>query len=137
VLSVFAPVRDALRATVLFELVDLDPGVPPSRLIEVVALLKPFCMGVLGRVKPTRKAIIAVKACGLQGLVLDAAGPERSQTELAALMRAFAEVGHLASPNILVHNLANRQQVDLAAKCGMTHASVRPALSFGTEIDAA
>jgi hypothetical protein len=137
VLATFGAVRDLLRGTVLFEIVDLDPGVPPSRLVEVTALLRPFCMGVLARVKPTRAALSAVRGCNLQGLVLDAAEIERTPAELVALMRAFAEVAHGVSPNILVHNLASASLVDIAGKAGMTHASVRPDLTFETEIDAA
>src|SRR5204863_869808 len=123
VLSVLAPVRDLLRSTILFELTDLDPGVPPSRLIEVVALLKPFCMGVLARVHPTRKALAAVKACGLQGVALDGLGLERPPAGLGGFLRAFTEAAQGGSPNILVHNLANAQLIDLAAKAGMTHGS--------------
>jgi hypothetical protein len=137
VLSVLAPVRDLLRSTVLFELTDLDAGVPPSRLIEVVALMKPFCMGVLARVQPTRKALAAVKSCGLQGVALDALALDRRSAELGGLMRAFTEAAQGGAPNVLVHNLANAQLSVLAAKAGMTHASARPALTFETEIDAA
>jgi hypothetical protein len=137
VLAVAAPVRDLLRSTVLIEIADLDPGVPPSRLIEVVALLKPFCVAVLARIKPTRAALAAVRSCGLQGLVLDALDVGRSPAETTAWMKAFVEAGHGGAPNFIVHNLAAPQMVDAAAKVGMTHASIRPELSFETEIDAA
>jgi hypothetical protein len=137
VLAMAAPVRDLLRTTVLFEIADLDPGVPPSRLIEVVALLKPFCVAVLARIKPTRAALAAVKSCGLQGLVLDAHDVGRSPAETTAWMKAFVDAGQGGAPNFIVHNLATRQMVDAAGKAGMTHASIRPELSFETEIDAA
>jgi hypothetical protein len=137
VLAVAAPVRDLLRSTVLIEIADLDAGVPPSRLIEVVALLKPFCVAVLARIKPTRAALAAVKSCGLQGLVLDAHDLGRSAAETTAWMKAFVDAGQGGAPNFIVHNLTNRQMVDAAAKAGMTHASIRPELSFETEIDAA
>lgn len=137
VLTVLAPVRDLLRATILFEIADLDPGVPPSRMIEVVALLKPFCMGVLARVRPTRAAMAAVRSCGLQGVVLDMHDLGGAQADVGLLMRSFVELARGAAPNILVHNLGSRQLVDVALRAGMTHASVRPALAFETEIDAA
>ncbi|HET9160990.1 MAG TPA: hypothetical protein VFN88_10285 [Caulobacteraceae bacterium] len=137
VLASLSAIRELLRSTVLFEIVDLDPGVPPSRLVEVTALLRPFCMGVLARVKPTRTALAAVRGCNLQGLALDALDLDRPPAELGQLMRAFAEVAHGVSPNILVHNLPASPLVDIAGKVGMTHASVRPDLTFETQIDAA
>jgi hypothetical protein len=137
VLAVAAPVRDLLRRTILLEIADLDPGVPPSRLIEVVALLKPFCVAVLARIKPTRAALAAVKSCGLQGLVLDAEGLGRTPAETSAWMKAFVDAGQGGAPNFIVHNLASPQMVDAAAKAGMTHASIRPELNFETVIDAA
>lgn len=136
-LSVTAPVREQLRSTVLFEIADLDPGVPPSRLIETVALIKPFCMGVLARVKPTRAALAAVRACGLQGLVLDTHGLGRTPNETAAWMKAFVDAAQGGAPNLLAHNLASPTLVDAASAAGMTHASTRPELTFETEIDAA
>jgi hypothetical protein len=137
VLATFAPVKDLMRSTILFELIDLDPGVPPSRLVEVVAMVKPFCMGVLGRVKPTRAALAAVRSCGLQGLALDAHDLDRSSADLGLLMRAFAEVATGSAPNVLVHNLPDDKLIDAAAKAGMTHASTMPRFDFETEIDAA
>ncbi|CAN5118933.1 hypothetical protein BH11PSE2_BH11PSE2_18280 [soil metagenome] len=136
-LALTAPVRDLLRTTVLFEIADLDPGVPPSRLIEVVALLKPFCMGVLARVKPTKAAIAAVKSCGLQGLVLDTHGLGRSSGETKAWMKAFADAAQGGATNFIAHGLASQGLVDVALAAGMTHASRRPTLRLEFEIDAA
>jgi len=67
------PVREAMRAAMLIEIDGLDAGVPPSRLIEVVGLVRSLCVGVLGRVKPTKSAFEAVRGCGLRGLVAEAA----------------------------------------------------------------
>jgi hypothetical protein len=136
-LSATAPFRELMRQTVLLEIVDLDPGVPASRLVDTVALLKPFCLGVLARVKPTRKALETVKACGLQGVVLDAHNLGRTTKETAALLQAFAAAARGTTSNVIVHGLAERSHIDLAQATGMTHASLRPQLSFETIIDAA
>ena len=104
VLATFAPVKDLMRGIVLFEIVDLDAGVPPSRLMEVVAMIRPFCMGVLARVKPTRTALAAVRGCGLQGVVLDALDIDRP-ARMGPMMRRFQSTQ--AAANVLVHNLAD------------------------------
>jgi len=131
------PYRDLMRQTVLFEIADLDPGVPPSRLIETVALLKPFCLGVLARVKPSRKALEAIKGVGLQGVVLDAHPLARGPAETAAFLKAFAEAAQAYAPNLIVHGLSDPALIDAAQESGMTHASLRPELTFETVIDAA
>ena len=135
--AAMAPYLAAMRQTVLLEICALDPGVPPSRLIETVSLVKPFCLGVLARVKPNRKALEAVKGCGLQGVVLDAHGLGRSPKETAAWLKAFVEAAHGAAPNVIVHGLPDAALIDAAQAAGMTHASLRPELRFETIIDAA
>jgi hypothetical protein len=127
------------RETVLIELCDLDPGIPPSRLLEVVSLVKPFCLGVLGRVRPTRKALDAARGCGLKGLVLDAAaGLGRTPAEDAIVLRAFVEAAGAIAPNLIVHGLADPVMIDIAKAAGLTHASLKPELrTAALQVDAA
>ena len=126
------------RETVLFEIDDLDAGVPPSRLLEVVSLIKPFCLGVLGRVRPTRKALDAVRGCGLKGLVIDAGGGiGRTPAEDAIVLRAFVEAAGPIAPNLVVHGLADPVMVEVAKAAGLTHASLQPELRAALQVDAA
>jgi len=127
----------AMRETTLIEIADLDPGVPPSRLIEVVSLIKPFCLGVLARVRPSRKALDAVRGCGLKGLVLEAGGLGRSAAEIAPMLKAFADAAHGIAPNLIVHGLEDIRMVEAARAAGLTHASVRPDLKFDQAVNAA
>lgn len=130
--------HETARETMLIEIDDLDPGVPPSRLIEVVSLVKPFCLGVLGRVRPTRKALDAVRGCGLKGLVLDAGGGiGRTPAEDAIVLRAFVEAGASIAPNLIVHGLADPVMVDIAKAAGLTHASLKPEARTVVHVDAA
>jgi hypothetical protein len=119
-----------MRETTLIEIADLDPGVPPSRLIEVVSLIKPFCLGVLARVRPSRKALDAVRGCGLKALIIDAHALGRGRAETAALLKAFADAGHGIAPNLIAHGLEDIDMIQAAKAAGLTHASVRPQLSF-------
>ena len=127
----------AMRETTLIEIADLDPGVPPSRLIEVVSLIKPFCLGVLARVRPSRKALDAVRGCGLKGLILEAGGLGRTDAETATLLKAFAEAAHGIAPNLIVHGLNDIRMIEAARAAGLTHASVKPDLKFDQVVSAA
>jgi hypothetical protein len=121
-------VREAMRACMLLEICGLDAGVPPSRLVEVVGLVRSLCTGVVGRVRPSRPALAAVKACGLRGVAVEAAWLGLAQGDAPARLKAFAIAAQTVSPNLIVHGLPTPTAVDDAAIAGFTHASVASAI---------
>lgn len=123
-LSLTQSVREAMRACMLIEICGLDAGVPPSRLVEVVGLVRSLCTGVVGRVRPSRPALAAVKACGLRGVAVEAAWLGLAQGDAPARLKAFAIAAQTISPNLIVHGLPTPTAVDDAAIAGFTHASV-------------
>jgi hypothetical protein len=129
--------RERARETILIEIADLDPGVPPSRLLETVALLKPFCLDVLARVRPTLGALAAVKDCGLRGLILEAHSLGHTPAEIGPRLKAFADAAHRITPNLIVHGLNAPDLVETAAAAGFTHASLWPELKFEAGVVAA
>lgn len=70
-----------MNLKVLFEVRGLD-GVPPHRILEIVSLIKPFCMTVVGSVLADRKAIAALHKCGLSGVCLEYDGVKRDDAAL-------------------------------------------------------
>lgn len=120
------PVREAMREVLLIEICGLDAGVPPSRLIEVVGLVRSLCAGVLGRVRPTRAAMDAVRGCGLRGLVAEAGMLIQPHHDPSARLKAYATFAQHIAANVLVHDLPEAGMVDQAAAAGFTHASVTP-----------
>jgi hypothetical protein len=117
-------VRESMRASVLLEIDGLHSGVPPSRLIEVVGLIRSLCAGVLGRVRPTRSALAAARGCGLRGVVAEAAWLVPQGGDWAGRLKAYAAVAHAIAPNIIIHGLPRPEMVDEATTAGFTHASV-------------
>jgi len=117
-------VRESMRHTVLLEITDLDPGVPPSRLIDVVGLVRSLCLGIIGRVRPTKAALAAVKGCGLRGVAVSADQLGPHQSEFDARLKAFAHLARDVSPNLLIHGLPDVRMIEVAASAGFTHASV-------------
>jgi hypothetical protein len=123
-LAITHSVRETMRRTVLLEIADLDPGVPPSRLIETVGLVRSLCVGVIGRVKPTKAALAAVKGCGLRGVAVNADYLAPHQPEFDARLKAFAAMAKDISPNLVIHGLPDAKLVAVAMAAGFTHASV-------------
>jgi hypothetical protein len=120
-------VRESMRRMVLLEIADLDPGVPPSRLIEVVGLMRSLCVGIVGRVRPTKAALAAVRGCGLRGVAVSAEHLAPHQPDFDARLKAFVALARDISPNLLIHGLPDPKLIDVAAAAGFTHASTSEA----------
>jgi hypothetical protein len=125
-LSLTQPVREAMRQMVLLEICGLDAGVPPSRLIEVIGLVRSLFGGVLGRVRPSRPALAAVRGCGLKGLVIEASLLSPQAPDGDVRLKAFATAAQGLSPNLIIHGLPSLGLIDSAAAAGFTHASAAP-----------
>ena len=122
-LSLTQAVRETMRQAMLLEICGLNAGVPPSRLIEVIGLVRSLFAGVLGRVRPSRPALEAVRGCGLRGVVIEAPllAPQGPDGEVR--LKAFVTAAQGLSPNLLIHGLPNPQLIDTAGAAGFTHAS--------------
>jgi hypothetical protein len=118
--------REAMRANVLIEIDLLDPGVPVSRLIDVVGLIRSLCGGVLARVRPSKAAFQAARGCGLRGVVTEAAWLGLASARADARLKAYAHLAREIAPNVLVHGLPRPELIDDATAAGFTHASVSP-----------
>ncbi len=125
-LGLTQPVREAMRKMVLLEICGLDAGVPPSRLIEVIGLVRSLCGGVLGRVRPSRPALAAVRGCGLRGIVIEAPLLSPQGHDGEARLRLFVAAAQALSPNLIIHGLPSPGLIDAAAAAGFTHASAAP-----------
>jgi hypothetical protein len=116
-------VRDQMKACVLVEIDHLDPGVPPSRLIEVVGLVRSLCGGVLARVRPSKAGMEAVRRCGLRGIVAEADRLGLNDGGGAVRLKAYAAIARDIAPNVLIHGLPRAELIDEATAAGFTHAS--------------
>ena len=118
-------VRETMRTAVVVEIRDLD-AVPPSRLMEVAGLVRGLCFTVIGRVRPNRTALEAVRGCGLRGVSVEAARLGLQLSDPSGRLHAFAGAVRDIGPDIQVHDLPTAGMVDLAGAAGFSHATVAP-----------
>lgn len=111
---------------VLFEVRGLD-GVPPHRVLEIVSLIKPFCMTVVGSVSPDRKAISALTKCGLSGVCLEYDGVKRDEDALRDFLSALSQAAKSAAGACMMQGFDNYRQMAVARLAGVTHASIKTA----------
>ena len=111
---------------VLFEVRGLD-GVPPHRVLEIVSLIKPFCMTVVGSVSPDRKVIAGLTKCGLSGVCVEYDGAKRDEDNLRDYLGGLAATAKLSAGACMVQGFDNYRQMAVARLAGVTHASMRTA----------
>ena len=109
---------------VLFEVRGLD-GVPPHRVLEVVSLIKPFCMTVVGSVSAERKAIAGLNKCGLSGVCVEYDGGKRDDVALQDYLQTLSLAAKQAAGACMVLGFDNYRQMAVARLAGVTHASIR------------
>lgn len=105
-----------------WELVDLEPGIPPDRLAEIVALIRPHCRGVICRITPSRNAPDQLRRAGTTGSI----APEGGQpfTDLA-LRRLAPPLGAIRRtiPAMLLHEVP-QDLVAEAIRAGASHCTL-------------
>jgi hypothetical protein len=109
---------------VLFEIRHLN-GVPLGRISEIVALLRPHCMTVMGHVTPDVRAIAALKGCGLAGVCIDFDGVRREDGVLEAWLAPMAQAARAATGACMVQGFDNLHQMAVARLAGVSHATIK------------
>ncbi|WP_235074323.1 hypothetical protein [Asticcacaulis sp. AC466] len=111
---------------VLFEIRGLD-GVPPHRVLEIVSLIKPYCMTAVGSVSPDRKIITGLAKCGLSGVCIEYDGAKRDEDGLRDYLGALAAAAKASAGACMVQGFDNYRQMAVARLAGVTHASMKTA----------
>lgn len=111
-----------LGAHLVVEITTLDAGLPPSRLVEVLAAIRPTCHTVFARLRPERRTIKALVDCGLDGAAIDASDlddPEdaKALTRIRLVLRAIGS-------RMLIHNLRTVNAINAGREAGVTYGAL-------------
>lgn len=109
---------------VLYEIRGLA-GVPSHRILEIVSLIKPYCMTIVGHVGSDPKAIQAVRQCGFAGVCVTYDGAERTQAGLETYLRDLSVAAKASVGACMIQGFDNLRQVAVARMAGVSHASVK------------
>ena len=112
------------RSNLICEVMDLEAGVPESRIAEIAAIARPHCRGLICRMELTLENAQKLKRVGA---TLSAAPGRHALGEpgllrLEPLVRAAVKI----TPAILFHDLAP-DLIPVAAAIGVTHCTVKGA----------
>jgi len=111
---------------VICEIGDID-GVPHGTLLQVVSLIRPYCLFVVARLDPGPMAAITLsqlKRSGVQALSVES--PQGlSDAAFLRWMKTTIPATRRVVRSTLLHRLASPRHAALAAQLGATHASFR------------
>jgi hypothetical protein len=105
-----------------WELVDLEPGIPPDRLAEIVALIRPHCRGVVCRIMPSRNAPDQLRRAGTTGSVAPEGGQPFTELALRRLAAPLTAIRRKI-PAMLLHEVP-QDLVAEAIRAGASHCTL-------------
>ncbi|WP_197422541.1 MULTISPECIES: hypothetical protein [unclassified Phenylobacterium] len=108
------------RGSFAWELMDLEEGLPASRLAEMVALIRPWCRGVVCRVGASRHAAEQLRSAGTTASVASGGLPfgSRSLRQLEPFLTALRRT----VPAVLLHDVPPHLS-NAAGASGASHAT--------------
>jgi len=123
----FRVAQENVQRGLICEVCDIE-GVPPSTLLAVTSLMRPFCLFIIGRLASTPTGgLAALQDAGLQGVSIEC--PAGLETDGA--FDAFAKTVTLAARPVvravMIYGVAGPRQAAIASLHGATHASFAPA----------
>lgn len=118
-------VRALVERGVICQIGDIE-GVPECSLIQVVALIRPYCLLVVGHLDtgaPAAATLRGLKRSGLQGLSVDC--PHGlSEAALLRWMTTTIQSVLQVVKSALLYSVASPRHAAFAAQLGATHASI-------------
>jgi len=119
--------RELVRRGVICEIRDIE-GVPQGVMLNVVSLIRPYCLFVVARIgpePPVAATLAQLKHCGLQALSVECP-PGLTDAAFLRWLKTTVEATRRVVRSTLLYQLASLRQAALAAEIGATHASVSP-----------
>lgn len=107
------------------ELRDID-GVPPSTLLTIVAMVRPFSVLVTGHVQEAVTAASRLRDAGLQGVSMDCP-PNLDGAAFIGWAKAAISAAKMTAKSVLIYQVPSQRQAGLVASLGASHASFRTA----------
>jgi hypothetical protein len=117
-----AQLTPAERQSFIWEIVDLEPGAPQGRLVELVTMARPLCRGVICNTTLTRANAEKLKQAGATVSVSPAS--EVTEASLLALGPALSTALR-SIPAVMLHSVP-AQLLAVAAFVGATHCTATP-----------
>jgi hypothetical protein len=114
-----------VQAGVIVEVCDIE-GVPQAALLEAIALIRPFCMFLIGRLNGAPdNGLGNLQNTGLSGVSFDAPRVMSGDAEFMGWTRAAVQAAKRVAKSVIIYHLGSARQAGMAALLGASHASLQ------------
>jgi hypothetical protein len=122
----FRAAQDSVRQGLICEVCDIE-GVPPSTLLAVTSLMRPFCLFIVGRLAGAPSGgLSALQDAGLQGVSIERPANAESDAAFDAFAKALVVAARPVVRAVMIYGVAGPRQAAIASLHGASHASFAP-----------
>lgn len=111
-------IPETIRKLLIFELIGQPDGVPASRIVDVVGVLRSFCRSVMVRVPADFRRFDVFQGANIGGVGISLLGSQMPDGQAIAQISRFAENALRTRQGIYVHGLNSRPQILAAVAAG-------------------
>jgi hypothetical protein len=122
----FRAAQENVQRGLICEVCDIE-GVPPSTMLAVTSLMRPFCLFMVGRLSaPPLGGLAALEDTGLQGVSIERPPGVDSDAAFDGFVKALVAAAKPVVRAVMIYGLAGPRQAAIASLHGASHASFAP-----------
>jgi hypothetical protein len=119
----FRAARENVQRGLICEVCDIE-GVPPSTLLAVTSLMRPFCLFIIGRLATTPMGgLAALRDTGLQGVSIECPAGLDSDAAFDGFAKTVTAAAKPVVRAVMFYGVAGPRQAAIASLHGASHAS--------------
>ncbi|HXQ14809.1 MAG TPA: hypothetical protein VN814_09330 [Caulobacteraceae bacterium] len=123
----FRAAQASVQNGLICEVCDIE-GVPPSTMLAVTSLMRPFCLFIVGRLAATpTNGLAALRDAGLQGVSIECPPGLEKDNAFDSFARMVTNAAKPVVRAVMIYGVAGPRQAAIASLHGASHASFAPA----------
>ncbi|HLY78111.1 MAG TPA: hypothetical protein VKQ70_01970 [Caulobacteraceae bacterium] len=122
----FRAAQESVQRGLICEVCDIE-GVPPSTLLAVTSLMRPFCLFIVGRLAaPPVNGLGSLLDAGLQGVSIECPPGLESDSAFDSFAKMITAAAKPVVRAVMIYGVAGPRQAAIASLHGASHASFAP-----------
>jgi hypothetical protein len=123
----FRAAQENVQRGLICEVCDIE-GVPPSTLLAVTSLMRPFCLFIVGRLAAAPlNGLGSLLDAGLQGVSIECPPGLESDSAFDSFAKMITAAAKPVVRAVMIYGVAGPRQAAIASLHGASHASFAPA----------
>ncbi|HZZ87071.1 MAG TPA: hypothetical protein VFE13_01950, partial [Caulobacteraceae bacterium] len=124
--ELFRAAQASVQRGLICEVCDIE-GVPPSALLAATALIRPFCLLIIGHLAaPPLGSLADFKDTGLNGLSITRPAAVEADEAFDGFVKAMVAIARPVAKSLMIYGVSGANQAAIASQYGVTHASFAP-----------